>query len=196
MKYFRFVDIDHPASRYPDFVVRKPGTTLVKMFFCFFALSLTGVAMALLVHDPEWLVSILLIVLGAASYYAGLQVHRNRESQRASEFQNALFASALSRGWRFCLIAAKDGTIVYANPGFQSLFQYPQEGYRLEEWLTAAKTRGEDRKALLSLIDNGGGVQIPLRMEGSSQRAMALLMSVEPIERPKGFFLLRARDNA
>ena len=45
-----------------------------------------------------------------------------REKQRATEFQNALFASALGKGYRFCLIAGKDGAVVYANPGCHALF--------------------------------------------------------------------------
>ena len=191
----RFSDLDSPPNGYPDFTIRRQRPTLVEMFVFFLVLVLTGVGCVLMIDNRLAVISILFTVLGLASYYAGRQVHRNREQQRATEFQNSLFASALAKGCRFCLIAGKDGVIVYANPGFHALFQARKAGCTLEEWLAAAKVSPGDRKTLLDVIDREGCVQLPLAIEGNDHERHSVLLSVEPVERPKGFILLRARDN-
>ncbi len=191
---FRFVDIDHLPSEYADFTVRTARPTLVYMFFLFFGLSFAASICVILTGNPMLLIPGVFFFLMLASYYAGLQVHRARESQRATELLNAIFASALSRGWRFCLIAGRDGRIVYTNPGFNALFATGKAGCGLADWLAAQKAPPGEEKALLSAIDGDHSVEAALNLDGCDGR-LRLIVSVEPIERPKGFILLRGRDN-
>lgn len=194
---FRFVDIDNPPSDYPDFTVRKPKPTLVEMFLFFLMLTLTGTAIVLMVHDALALIAILFTIIGLASVYAGRQVHQNRESQRATEFQNALFASILAKGCRFCLIAGKDGKIIYASPGFHDLFLVPEPEvrYGLAEWIEAAKVPPEERHKLLDTVANEVHAEILLGMAGHDDQHHPMRLGVEPIGRPKGFTLIRAWDS-
>ena len=49
---------------------------------------------------------------------------RLRDLVLATEFQNAMLASAAQLSTRFCLITKRDGSIVYVDPGFQKLFPH------------------------------------------------------------------------
>src|SRR5277367_5362330 len=111
----RWVDLDAQKSEFADFFFRKQFPTLIDLFAVFLTFILTGTAVVLLVHDAMALISILFVILGLASLYVSKQVYRHRELQKKIEFQNALFASALGRGYQFCLIANKNGTVCYLN---------------------------------------------------------------------------------
>jgi hypothetical protein len=120
----RLVDLDRQKSDYADFVFRTQSPTLVDLFFFFLALILTGTAIAMLVSDPLALTGILFFVIGLGSWYIGKQVYHDRELQKTIEFQNPLLSSALGKGYHFYLIAKKDGTIVFANHGFNAIFSH------------------------------------------------------------------------
>ena len=197
---FRFVDIDHPPSEYEDFAVREMRPTLVQMVGFCIALCLIGSAGVYLTGDRLLVIPLLFIIVGLASSVAGVQVHRNREARRATELLNALFASALGRGWWFCLIARKDGRIVYASPGFHALFDAKKDGYGLAEWIAAAGVSEEAETKILALAQGlirpgGQGVELPLSVMSKDGWHHTLLLAAEPIDRPKGFILLRARSN-
>jgi hypothetical protein len=187
----RWVDLDRQKSEYADFVFRKQSPTLVGLFVFFLTLVLTGTAVVLLVKEPLALISILFVILGLGSSYIGNQVYHHRELQKKIEFQNALFSSALGKGYRFCLIAKKDGTIVYVNNGFSALFTHHKEGGGLEEWLTRGKVPSELRDSLFDIMERDLSATLPLTIEGLDATHYPCLLSVESIARPKGFYLLR-----
>jgi hypothetical protein len=109
----RFVDLDAPVSESPDFYVRRSRPTLNELFVLFVVLILVGQGVEYFVHDPLALSAILFTVIGLAAFYATTLTHRHREKQRATEFQNALLASALAIDCGFCLIAKTDSSLVY-----------------------------------------------------------------------------------
>jgi hypothetical protein len=191
----RWVDLDRQKSDYADFVFRKQSPTLVDLFFFFLALVLTGTAMVTLVNDPLALTGILFFVIGLGSWYIGKQVYHHRELQKKIEFQNALLSSALGKGYRFYLIAKKDGTIVFVNHGFNAIFSHHKEGGGLEEWLIMGKVPPGLRKSLFDIMDRDMSATVPLIIEGLDAIQYPCLLSLESIARPKGFYLLRGNCN-
>lgn len=133
---FRYVDLDSQPSGYPDFAAPKRSPTLVEQVLICFSLILTGVITVLLIHDAWALIALLFTAFDLGAVYVTQQTHRNRQLLQATEFQNALFASALARKHRFCLIARKDGGIVYANPQFKVLFPGLGNGGSVQDWRT------------------------------------------------------------
>jgi hypothetical protein len=191
---FRFVDLDARPSGYKDFTARRREPTLVEVFVMSLMIVLTGVGMVLLINDKLALTGILFTMIGLACVYLTVNTHHNRELLQATEFHNALFASALARNYAFCLIAASDGTIIYCNAGFKALFPGIDNGHGTGEWLTAGNAPPEDQAWVLGSIEEGTAGQATLTMADGGERSLTLLLLIEPIERPAGFVLMRGRE--
>ncbi len=193
---FRFVDLDNLPSGHPDFGSRKRMPTLVEQFYMCLTLILTGVAIVLAVHDELALTGILFTIIGLASVYVNAQTIRNRRLLQATEFENALFASTLSKGYLWCLIAKRDtGEIIYRNPEFAARFPGIGPKDTVQEWLASGTVVGDTAIHLAECLRTLAEPQVPLLIYGTNGQRESLLVSIEPIPRPAGFVLLRCRES-
>ena len=119
----RYTDLDTKRSDYSDFIIRRRFPTLSELFMICVAVIIFGVGISLSVNDKIALCSILFISGGAMSLYAITQLNRGRDLLQATEFQNALFASALNMDHAFSFISTGDGKIVYVSRWIQVLIR-------------------------------------------------------------------------
>lgn len=135
-------------------------------------------------------------VIGPLCWFTIYFAQRNRDMLLAAEFQNALFSAAARLRSKFCMIVKQDGTIVYNDRNFQEVF--PETANRSvlavdKIFSSRYIAPGEAEKLFKALETNTPGtVYIDLKeQEGKMQR---VVISIDPLPRPRGFFILRGRD--
>ena len=110
------------AIRYTDFISRKDApsdfmprdrkpTVFELMLIFVFALALS-VSLPVFILDKMMLIFWMCLMLSLAGWYVIVEITRSRDLILATEFQNALFASALGFNNKFCLIIKREGSIV------------------------------------------------------------------------------------
>lgn len=141
-------------------------------------------------------VLIIILIVGALTFYTIFSKQRNLDLVMATEFQNALFANALSLGWKFVMFIKRDGTIVYANRGLRALFpEFAHDEYKaLDTLLIEGNVDKDDSQKIFAALMRGVSdkLVVPIRTPQGEMRPM--LLAIEPLERPAGFFVLRGRE--
>jgi hypothetical protein len=170
-----------------DFVTRKRTPSLPQLFINCFAVLVVSLYIGYYVYDRLALTSLLFILGGGISWYVTKQVQLNRDLVQATEFQNALIASALGIGHKFCIIVQLDGTIFYLDRPFQSMFpEFTKQPNRaLSTFLEHAEVAPADRDKILGVVAKGGTENMVIDMK---KQKIALMIS--PIPRPNGFILM------
>ena len=192
---FRFVDLDNRESPHKKFIGRKRSPGLTDQFLICLMIILTGVGSTLLVHNELALIAILFSMIGLAAVYVTTQTNRNRDLVQATEFENALFTSVMTKGFRFCLIVGTDGAIVYFNPEFVARFPNVKSGANVREWLAQGNASPADSERVLDSIVKDAEQRFTIGIEDCDGQKLSLLLSVEPIiGRLSGFVLLRANQ--
>ncbi len=192
---FRFVDLDIRESPHKKFVGRKRTPGLTDQFLICLTIILTAVGIVMLIHNQLALVAILFTMIGLAAVYVTTQTNRNRNLVQATEFENALFTSIMTKGFRFCLIAGKDGAIVYFNPEFLARFPNVKSGANVREWLAQGNASPADSERVLGSIAKDAEQRFPISINDRDGQKLSLLLSVEPIiGRLSGYVLLRANQ--
>lgn len=177
------------------FTVRK--RTGVGLFFHLFMLAcmvMLGASLLVYYHSPVGCV--LTVVLGGSFAFIARNLEQNKKIKEALEFMNALFSSALGKGFKGCFIVKATGDIVFYNRSFQTLFpDYISQGDRtltaLSELYNIPQT-DRDQLATLMLANMEGSVTTSIRALEATDAA-PLILEVEPIERPTGFLLIRCK---
>jgi len=184
------------AGGVPDFAARKRYPAVVTLMMVMVVTLLICILLSLLVQNRTLLVAALFAIIGGAGWYATLAVQRSYDLLLATEFQNALFSSAIGINHKFCLIIKQDGMITYLDRAFQDMFpaflRQPQR--TLDVWLDHSKVTREDREEILASIERGGFSKVIFVVRTGHDEFHKIVMSVEPILRPHGFILLRGRE--
>lgn len=129
----------------------------------------------------------------------------------ATEFQNVIFASAARINAEFCLIVKRDGTVVYADPGFLKRFSTGSHGgHGLDVLLESGGLSDEDKKRLLSSVENNIPEKMLFSMLGENLSVIVeplqvntdllppdrvVKLAVNPLSRPPGYSIVRAVSN-
>ncbi len=129
------------------------------------------------------------------------------------EFQNAIFANALNHNTEFCLILHKNEDVVYADARFYERFKdYIDNDVTLGKILEVGDISEKDKKALYHALKNNSSVQVRIVLSKKSRISSFLLLcesipdnpqiainsnkilnlSLAPIARPHGYFVLKA----
>lgn len=180
-----------------DFIVRRrPFFWSMFSVFCimFLALYFTGLGM----QDGTgrliftFTLFAILLALGSFTY---VFTQRQRDLVLMTEFQNAIFSSAARVNYLFCLILKTDGTITYIDPGFQKLFPHINR-HELDDvfklgshGILAREQQITFDRALQDGTKSTQIVEISLPGNATSK----LVLNLEPLPRPRGYFLLRGR---
>jgi hypothetical protein len=177
------------------FVVRKRnGVGKVVHFFLLAAMVVFGAALLVYYRSPEG--SALAVVIGGCFALVAVNLEKLKRNKNYLEFMNALFSSALGKGYKFCCIVKANGEVVFFNRPFQAVFPafLAQESRSLETLLTLYNVPQDQREMLKSLIgSNSEGSFATTIREESATSSLSLTFHVEPIERPTGFVLLRGK---
>jgi two-component system cell cycle sensor histidine kinase/response regulator CckA len=129
---------------------------------------------------------------GLAIYFSA----RLRDLVMATEFQNAMLASAARLSTRFCLIVKRDGSIVYIDPGFQKLFPHfmNSNDRNIEGLLAGAGIPRDMVQKIFLMLQQGENDRTLLSFRQDGGAMLQIMLSIDALPRPKGYFLLRGRD--
>jgi PAS domain-containing protein len=179
-----------------DFVVRRRTPTWQILSMLFICAFFGAVFFSSIFTNPTMYGIFLFMLFSTVGAYVIVLIQRGRDLVLATEFQNALFASALGFSNRFCLIIKQDGTITYLDRSFQELFpNFMREQRRaIDVFLEQGKVNHDQRRLIFAAIQRGTFDKVIFEMVDSKGMQHKIVMSIEPIMRPKGFILLRGRD--
>ena len=141
-----------------------------------------------------WIFAIALV--SALTFFTVYITQTQRDAITASEFQNLLFTSSATVGSKFSIIMQEDGSIIYQDTGFRRSFPSLAKSTILgvNEFLRAAGIPENEKARIYDAIKANVRVTIftNITLEGGKKTKMVI--NIDPLSRPSGFFLVRARD--
>lgn len=192
----RYSDMGLDAIGARDFVARQRTPTYSQIVIIMLSAFLIGVSIVVSIKSTGALVTTLFALFGLIGWYVIYQLMRSRDMLLATEFQNALFASAMGLHNKFCLIIKRDGTIIYLDRSFQELFpDFTQYNHRsVEMLLKLGKVSTEQSEQVINSIARGTYERAIFDMSDARGMPHRIILSIEPITRPAGFIMLRGRE--
>lgn len=192
----RYSDMDIQSSGAREFVMRRRRPTIPQLLTIFTAALLISISLTVAVMDRAMLGLLLVILFGSVGWYVIVTLQRERDLVLTTEFQNALFASALGINSKFCLIIKRDGNIVYLDRSFQELFP---DFIRLTRrtvdiLLEYGRVSSEHSERIYHAIERGVYDKVIFDIRAANGEMHKMVMSIEPILRPSGFIMLRGRE--
>ncbi len=193
----RYSETLQSAARGDDFVVRRRPffwSLFIIFVVMFIALYLAGLGM----RDGQGHIlfaALLIVMLGLLGAFTYVFTQRQRDLVLMTEFQNALFSSAVRINYLFCLILKSDGSVVYLDPGFQKLFPHinrheMDDVYKLGTH--GILTRDQQIAFDKALSDGKNATQI-VDINLPDNLGSKMVVTLEPLPRPRGYFILRSR---
>lgn len=190
----RASDLGHLLTEGATGFVARKRTGLSFFFHIFMLLCLIALGVALLVYYDSKQGCALAVAMGLSLALISQNLEKLRRVKHSLEFMNALFSSAVGKGYAFTFIVKSSGEIVFYNRPFQAIFSaYVEQGSRmLDVLLEKAEIAAPEREAIKTKISGltEGSVQTSIKT-GNDMQAMTFY--IEPIERPTGFALVRGK---
>lgn len=192
----RYSDLKNRNKANSDFVTRRYNPSVVKLIGMFLALVACSIGVITLLLSPVNSIILLTVIIGGFGAYVIARLQASRDLVLTTEYQNALFASSLSNGYRFCCIVRKGGSITYLDSGTQRMFSeaISERQLTLSNLLTAAKAAKSVHDQVLDLAARGKEGSLVCELRAEDNRLHQVMLSIQPIKRPSGFMLVRARD--
>lgn len=192
----RYAEMDAEVSGADDFIVRNRNPAILYIIGAFLGILFVSLTLVVYTSNKYMLAALLITVVTVVGWYLILQIQRNNDLLLATEFQNALFASALGLNNKFCIIIRRDGNIVYLDRPFQQMFPefLRQPGRTLDILFEQGKVSKPEVDKIYSAIERGVFEKVIFNIRGAGKRYYKIVMSVEPILRPAGFIMLRGRE--
>lgn len=191
----RAMDILEANGLPDDFRVRHRLPTALQLFIVAASAFLTLLAAHLYSGSDLAFVLIAAAVTLLANGLMILSMQRARDQVMATEFQNTLFSSVMRTGTLFCLIARKDGGVVYTDDGLRRLL--PPMGGETESHLDGifrlAGLGVDDTGALYAAIGGGQSAARVVTLKDREGLSHKMMLMVDPIRRPRDFVVLRGR---
>ena len=192
----RYTDLDKVSNGMHDFVIRKRSPSILQLVIIFLSVLLVATSISLAAIDRMQMLGIIFLLVMIVGWYVIVVVQRNRDLVLATEFQNALFASALGLNNKFCMIIKRDGNIVYIDRAFQEMFPdfLKQPRRTIDLLMEQGKVSREDSNKVYAAIEQGVYAKAVFDIRGVGNQYHKMIMAIEPIMRPSGFILLRGRE--
>ncbi|WP_353278368.1 response regulator [Wolbachia endosymbiont (group B) of Longitarsus flavicornis] len=206
--------IDNKKENRVDFILRNYGMSIVVMAVIMF---LPPIAISVLyfsnVYSQHVNIGINLLISTLMTLFVVYNIKRYKYLLNIIEFQNAIFANALNHNTEFCLILHKDEGIIYADARFYERFKdHINDDVTLDKILEAGDVSEKDRKSLYHALRNNTSVKVCISLSKKSRISNFLLLSepipdnpqiainsnktlnlsLAPIARPNGYFVLKA----
>lgn len=176
------------------FVPRKRTVQPPWLHYTLLALMLIS-GTGFIVYTRSLVACVVAAIIGYALIAITVQAEKLKAMLQSTEFLSALFSSALGSGYQFNLITTMTGDIVYNNRGFQSL--YPefsaQRSCRLSDLFVLAKLPGEHAQQALDFVKSGTKGAVTTTLTSPKGEVIEVTLEIEPIERPVGFIMVRAK---
>ncbi len=191
---------DHPEiirASAEGFVVRKPHPSIKRGYQICILIGITVVGIYVLVLNDALVASLMCVLIGTIMLILAKRIERLQQMLTATEFSNALFTSALTKNYLFTMIATKAGDIVYLDRAFQTAFPdfIDQPKRTLDLLLTTHGTPPEQCQYIESLVSQPSRADVPMLIQyGADKTPRAVTLAIDPIDRPKGFIVLRGHD--
>jgi PAS domain S-box-containing protein len=192
----RYSDMGLDAIGARDFVARQRTPTVLQVGIIFLSAFLIGVSIVISIPNVLMLITTLFALFAIIGWYVIYQLMRSRDMLLATEFQNALFASAMGLHNKFCLIIKRDGSLVYIDRSFQTLFpDFTKNSNRsVALLLHQGKVSREDADRVQNAISSGTYEKVIFDITDAQGIIHHVVLSVEPLMRPSGFVMLRGRE--
>lgn len=177
------------------FTVRKrTGVGLFFHMFLLVCLVILGAALLVYYQSPQGCA--LAVGIGLSLALVAQNLERMKRIKQSLEFMNALFSSALGKGYEFCCVVKSTGEIVFFNRPFQAIFPayISQEKRSIDVLFELYNVPQDHREKLKGMFTSAteGSIATSIRdAEATSERAITFYL--EPIERPTGFTLVRGK---
>ncbi len=202
----RFVDREdtkYLIKNSPEFRVRNYGSFMIWTSYAFILATL-GIALHInkviygafdtqgvnmkvdVILSLIFLLLIMLILLG----YVFFVIFRIRSIVSAVEFQNMIFASSVRVHTLFCFIINDEHTVVYADVNSRNIFE-EKNTKTFDDILIHDGINAEDKAKLLKAVSSGIAEEVPLLYEEDNGEKKNALVVIDPIEKPKGYFVVR-----
>jgi len=177
-----------------DFQIRDHGASIKDAIILILAAALIA-STTMIVSDSIILTCAVVTVLGMICCYIALDVNKQKALLKITEFQSALFASALGMNHDFTFIVElKKHSIFYINPLFQTAFPefHKQDDRSLAKFFELNQISEENQKTIHVLLDSHKEENLVIDIS-TGEETKKLTISLEPIPRPSGFVLIRGR---
>ncbi|MGL9718629.1 MAG: ATP-binding protein [Wolbachia sp.] len=206
--------IDSKKENRVDFILRNHGMSIIAMAVIMFLPPVVISTLYFLdIYDQHTNIEINLLVSTLMTLFVVYHVKRYKYLLNIVEFQNAIFANALNHNTEFCLILHRDDGIVYADARFYERFKdHIDNDVTLDKILEVGNISEKDRKALHHALKNNSSVQVSIALNKKDKISNFLLLlepvpdnpqvvissnkalnlSLAPIARPHGYFVLKA----
>ncbi|MDF0607410.1 response regulator [Wolbachia endosymbiont of Onchocerca gibsoni] len=206
--------IDSKKENRVDFILRNHGISII---FIGAIMTLPPIIISALyfLDKYDWHINIKvnMLVSTLMTLFMIYNAKRHRYLLSITEFQNAIFASALNHNTEFCLILHKDEGVVYADARFYERFkEHIDNNVTLDKLLEAGNISEKDKKALYNALKNNSSTQVRIALSKKNKTSNFLLLfdpisdnpqvaldnkkvlnlSLAPIARPHGYFVLKA----
>jgi PAS domain-containing protein len=180
-----------------DFVPRDRSRPIRYLFLAFLC---TVIALCVTLFHADsvsdriigmFILTIMLMALCLVTIYFR---RRGHDLVMATEFQNLLFAGAASVGYGFCLIVRHDGTTVYSNRAVNALFvEFPyHDSQALEGFIETGRLARFDADKITNALAAGERRTCLVRVT-TRDAHQDMVITIEPLVRPQGFFVIRGR---
>lgn len=172
---------------------KRTGLGLFFHFFMLFCLIVLGAALLVYYNSPQGCA--LAVAIGLSLALIAQNLEKIRKSKHALEFMNALFSSALSKGYQFCFITKSTGEIVFYNRPFQSIFgaYIEQQSRMIDTLMELSRVPAEDREAIKTSISGLTETSVTTSVQTADGATRPMTFYFDPIERPTGFILVRGK---
>jgi len=194
----RFNKNESMSQNQMDFVPREQRAQRRNLIIVFFLATLVVFAINYFLAEKyhAFGASISAATVAILGFYILYRRQHNLDLVMTTEYQNLLFAQAVSLGTSFCMFARRDGTIVYANDGVRDLFPYfsYSDSQLLDAIFEAGSVPKVDRERLLSTIYSSGTDRLVFPIKSNTGEVKQYVLTVEPLARPSGFSVIRARE--
>lgn len=209
----RFVDREDLGElhrRSTDFVIRHHGSFILWLTYAF-VISVVALVIfiihslqqTLLTPFKEYVtiadvlsgVFFAILVMVVLAVYVYLVVGKIRTIVSKTEFLSALLSGAARSGAHFCLIIGQEKEVVYADSAASRLFGKPTHGLeQLVDLLAYDGFNEDERDKIENAVVKGKKLSMPFKYITASGKESAIELRMEPIDRPKGFVVLRGFD--
>jgi PAS domain S-box-containing protein len=195
----RFNTMDSIRPDQLDFVPRERRSRVFRVIMAFAVISALIFILAYapaLSHYAAYTPLIAILLMAILCLYVVYHEQIILDLVLSTEYQNMLFAQALSLGSSFLMIVRRDGTIVHASDGLADIlpnFDYAQS-QALDGLFTLGTVRKTDRERIMSAIYSNTPEHLVFPIIAQYQAPKDYIITVEPMARPTGFSMVRGRE--
>ncbi|OEY87200.1 hybrid sensor histidine kinase/response regulator [Wolbachia pipientis] len=205
---------DNKKENRVDFIFRDYGMpSIIAATIIFLPVIIISILYFCGIYDPHINIEINLLISIMIALFVVYNIKHYRYMLNAIEFQNAIFANALNHNTEFCVILHKSEDVVYADARFYERFRdHIDSEISLSKILEVVNVLENERQAFYHAFKNNTSIYTYVSLSKKNRISSFLLscepvldnpqisineskilnLSLVPIARPRGYFVLKA----